>query len=292
MLSGLLSLLVLASPCLGYDADGESYPTCFDPGVGLELGATGLFRGLQGEVRASPQFQAAILLRTERESMSKEGTLWFNEHRFFVTRAQDGVQRSLATTAYQANFRRHLKEGFLLVPSTPPIRLPFPFDVSINVSALRYERRVFEGAGYTLETGRAAVLLDPIRSPTGAIRLALGPSLSHLVRVREGGQVQQEFSPLTSVYAELIGETDDGGWNFRANALAGYVFTVDGGSFLRVRSEAALDRLLFAVNDQPVALRLSAAYVRADAGVLHRSEWTASIGLVMRLLTTNPRAYE
>jgi hypothetical protein len=290
VLAALLTALVAASPCTGQDADdGETFDTCFDPGNGIELGTGALLRVGQSGTRFGASANGAILIRTERSSMSKEGTLWFNEHRFLTTRAQAD---SLLVSAYQANFRRHLKEGFLLVPTTPPIRLPFPFDVSINVSALRYERRVFEGAGYSLETGRAAILLDPIRSPTGSIRLAIGPSLSHGLRVREGNELQQEFSPLTSLYGEFVAETDDGWWNVRANALAGYVFTIDGSSFLRVRSEAMVERLLFAVNDQPVAVRLSGTYVRADAGVLHRSEWTAGVSLVMRLLSPNPRKYE
>lgn len=293
MIPGLITLLLAASPCVGIHTDGTSYQTCFDPGVGVEAGVSGFARGLRGDVYGSALFNGGILIRTERRSMSKEGTLWFNEHRFFITRAQaEDAQRSLLVSAYQGNFRRHLKEGFLLVPTTPPIRLPFPFDVSINVSALRYERRVFEGEGFTLETGRAAILLDPIRSPTGAVRLAIGPSLSHTLRVRADNELQQEFSPLTSLYGEFVAETDDGWWNLRANALVGSVFTVEGDNYLRIRAEAALDRLLFAVNDQPVALRVSGTYVRADAGVSRRSEWTASIGLVMRLLSPNPQPNE
>ncbi|MFL5321683.1 MAG: hypothetical protein ACJ790_18620 [Myxococcaceae bacterium] len=288
----LIATLIAAEPdvsadkCVGVDAQGEEFPTCFDPGNGLELGALGFGRELNGGVHLSPVIHGAVLLRTERNSISKEGTRWFNEHRFLDTRVQpDESQRTLVVTAYQGNFRRHLKEGFLLVPSTPPIRLPFPFDFSINLSLLRYERRVFEGDGYTVETGRAAILLDPIRSPTGALRLAFGPSLSHQLRVRGGGDVQQEFSPLTSLYVEFVGETDDGWWNIRANALAGYVFTPDGLSFLRIRSEAAIDRLIFAVNDQPVVLRLGGTYSRADAGIFHETEYTVSLGLVMRLLS-------
>lgn len=290
MLFGLLTVLVAASPCVGINADGTGYPTCFDPGVGLELGASGFVRGARGDLHGGALFSGGILIRTERESVTREGTLWFNEHRFLITRAQaEDAQRSLTVSAYQGNFRRHLKEGFLLVPSNPPIRLPFPFDVSINVSALRYERRVFEGGGFSVETGRASILLDPIRSPTGAVRLAIGPSLSHTLRVRADNELLQEFSPLTSVYAEFVAETDDGWWNLRANALVGAVFTVEGSNFLRVRAEAAVDRLLIAVNDQPVALRLSGTYVHADAGLSRRSEWTASLGLVIRLLSPNPR---
>lgn len=291
--AALLLTLLTAAPddaerCVAFEEDGESFPTCFDPGNGFELGVFGFDRiGVQsGDMHVSPTFTGAILLRTERTSVSKEGTLWFNEHRFLDTRAQpDSNQRSLLVTAYQANLRRHLKQGFLLVPSTPPIRLPFPFDFSINLSLLRYERRVFEGGGYTVETGRAAVLLDPLRSPTGAIRLAVGPSLSHELRVRQGGDVTQEFSPMTSLYGEFVAETDDGWWNVRASGLAGYVFTPDGNTFFRARAEGSVDRLLFALNDQPIDLRLSGSYARSDAGLMHRSEWTVSLGLVMRLLS-------
>jgi hypothetical protein len=58
---------------------------------------------------------------------------------------------------------------------------------------------------------------------------------------------------------------------------------LDGGMRFRTREEVALERLLIAVNDQPVWLRLSATHAHADAGVARVDEWSASLGFTVRV---------
>src|SRR5687767_7370894 len=137
MLLPLLALAVVAATdeCELKDEEGRPFPVCFDPGNGLEVGAGWLGRGTTG-VATGPGFSAGVLLRTERESQSKKGSLWFNEQRILMTRAQPGW---LLVSAYQATYRRHLKEGFILVPTKEPMRLPFPFDIALSLAIGRYE---------------------------------------------------------------------------------------------------------------------------------------------------------
>jgi len=257
---------------------GDRFPTCFDPGNALLLG-TGL------QVRdgvALPTLQAGILLRTERNSRSK-GTLWFNTHRILVTEATPGnVRRGLSTTLYEGTYRRHLEEGFILIPTSRPIRVPFPFDVTLAVRAGHLERRVWEGPGLTVETGRAALLLDPVRSVSGRLWLGFGPAASHSLRRLPDGTLEHEVSPFTSAVLETGYETADGWWTVRASGLAGWINSFEGERRFRARADASIERILFALNDQPLWLQLYGTYAYKDVGLARQTEWTAGARLLVR----------
>jgi hypothetical protein len=257
---------------------GDRFPVCFDPGNALLLG-TGL------QVRdgvALPTFQAGILLRTERTSRSK-GLLWFNTHRILVTEATPGTaRRGLTTTLYEGTFRRHLEEGFILIPTSRPLRVPFPFDVTLAVRAGHLERRVWEGPGLTVETGRAALLLDPVRSASGRLWLGFGPAASHSLRRMPDGTLEHEISPFTSGVLETGYETADGWWTVRASGLAGWINSFEGDRRFRARADASVERILFALNDQPLWLQLYGSYAYKDVGLARQTEWTAGARLLVR----------
>ncbi|MFL5354452.1 hypothetical protein [Archangium sp.] len=282
MLALALALLLSNAPaqeesCTGWTETRDAFATCFDPGKGLLVGAGALMR--DGEV--SPELRTGILVRTARISRSK-GSPWINAHRLLVTEARGGTaRRGLTSTLYEGNLRRHLEEGFILVPTARPVRIPFPFDLSMALRLGHYERRVWEGPGWTLETGRAALLLDPVRSPTARMWLGVGPAASHTVRYSREG-TEHELSPFTSLLLDAGYETEDGAWVARATALAGWTVELDGTTRFRTREEASLERLLLAVNDHPVWLRLSGEHVHADAGIARRDEWSVGLGLALR----------
>jgi hypothetical protein len=268
-------------PCELTDAHGKPFPVCFDPGNGFELEG-GLLQRNATAVAATPRFSTALVLRTERASRDREGSNWFNLHRILETDLQtDPSQRLLGVTVYEGTYRRHVEEGFVLVPVNPPLRLPFPFDVAVQLRALTYERRIWEGRGYTLEVARAALLFDPIRSVDGHARLSFGPSLSYTIR-NNGTSLEHELSPFSSVQADLVFESDDGWWNLRFSGVAGWVFVPAGPGRARGRGEVHLERVLVAVNDQPLYATLVASGAFADAGVPMRSEFTMEAGLMVR----------
>jgi hypothetical protein len=268
--------------CAGVDEAGRRFPTCFDPGNALLLG-TGL-RMRDG--RAEPTLQAGILLRTERTSRSK-GLLWFNTHRILVTEATPSTaRRGITATLYEGTFRRHLEEGFILIPTGKPLRIPFPFDITLAARAGHLERRVWEGPGLTLETGRAALLLDPIRSVTGRVWLGLGPVASHSLRRMPDGELEQELSPFTSALLDTGYETESGWWTVRGSALAGWITSFEGERRFRVRADASLERLMIALNDQPLWIQLYGTYTYKDAGLARQTEWTVGARLLLRTFSS------
>jgi hypothetical protein len=262
--------------CLRRDARGEPFPICFDPGDGLLLGT-----GVQArEGQGAQALRAGVLIRTGRTSRSK-GTPWFNSHRLLSLEAWGGERRGLTVTAYDATLRRHLEEGFILVPTARPLRIPFPFDVTLAPRLGHLERRVWEGPGWTLETGRVGLLVDPMRAETGRMWLGVGPVASHTLRRSRDG-TEHTLSPFTTLMLDTGLESADGLWALRASGLAGWSLGFEGGTFFRARAQVGAERVLLAVGDQPVVLQVSGAYVHRDAGLARRSEWTAGAGLAVR----------
>ncbi len=285
-----------ARPCHPHDAKDEAFRACFDPGRGVELGADAIYRTLPpGALGASApgegvtlEVSAAIAVRGERKSRSRESSRWLTEHRFLDTRLQPSPRhRSMTLTVWEGLFRRHVDEGFILVPTRRPLRLPFPFDVAIAARAFSWERRLFEGAGAHVEVGRAALLLDPVRSESGRFRVGFGPAMSYALRSREplpSSAWRHELTPFTSALLDVVLESEDGWWSARLETVAGFALVPGEETFFRARGEAHVERLLFAVNDAPFWLRLSVRGAKRDAGVLRRDEVVVGVGLVLRAL--------
>jgi hypothetical protein len=264
--------------CSGVDEAGRRFPTCFDPGNALLLGAGLTVR--DGEVE--PTFQAGILLRTEKTSRSK-GLLWFNTHRVLVTEGTPSLaRRGITATLYEGTFRRHLEEGFISIPTGKPLRIPFPFDITLAARAGHLERRVWEGPGLTVETGRAALLLDPVRSATGRLWLGVGPVAVHSMRRLPGGELLQELSPFTTGLLDMGYERENGWWTVRGTVLAGWITSFESERRFRVRADASFERLMIALNDEPLWIQLYGTYTYKDAGMARQTEWTAGARLLMR----------
>ncbi|WP_404370273.1 hypothetical protein ACIHQR_09830 [Corallococcus coralloides] len=280
MVALALALLLGTTPglsCQGRTAAGETFPSCFDPGTGWVLG-TGL--RVQDDAEALA-VRTGFLVRWVRTSGSKADSLWIDSHRLLMTEAWGGEQQGLTFTAYDGLLRRHVEEGSLLVSIGRPRRIPFPFDVALAVRAAHLERRVWEGPGWTLETGRVGLLLDPLRTNTERGWLAVGPAASHALRHAPDG-TRNEVSPFTSLLLDAGWETRDGRWALRATGLAGWSFGSDGGAGFRARGEVALEHVLLAVNDAPVVVRLTATGVKNDAGLFRRDEGMLGAGLAVR----------
>ena len=220
-----------------------------------------------------------------RNSRSKQGTVWFNDHRLAHLELRPAAQdRALTLTAYEGLLRRHVDEGNVLLPFTPPVKLPFPLDLGISFSVARWERVVADG--WAFETARVTLFFDAVRAPTARFHLGLGPTLSHTMRGGVGAPLAHELMPLTGLQALAALETEDGRWVLRAQGVAGWTFVPGGnaGTF-RARGELVGERVLIAINDQPIALTLRATAAFHDVGGSGSSEWSVQAGLTLRLFS-------
>jgi hypothetical protein len=272
---------VVEAPCWGQHPSG-AFRTCFDPGRGLELTAGGSARSLSG----AADFGLGIRLRGQRDSRDKAGTTWLLSHHVAVAEAHVSPDtRDFTLLGYEGVARRHVDEGSLLLPTTPPIRLPFPLDLGLYSRGLRYERRIEEGPGWVFETGRIGLLIDPLRSRSGRFHLGFGPVLAHQLR-HNGVTLHHELTPLTAVEVFINAESEDGLWVFRLSGWGGWTFTPENNqpnAILRARGELSLERVLLAINDQPISVCVRGGGAFHEAGAFAQSEWSAGAALKMQL---------
>lgn len=112
-------------------------------------------------------------MRGGRDSKSKRGTVWFDDHRGPMVAFRPGpADEALTVTAYQGLFRRHVKEGFVMLPTSPPIKIPFPLDIGLAITGTRFET-LFAG-GWAVQTARVTLFFDAVRSPSARFHLGWG----------------------------------------------------------------------------------------------------------------------
>jgi len=273
----LISTLLAANPC-----DEPGFASCFDAWLGLELGG-GVLITPAGVTGAGT---AALRFRGERESRTKAESTWFTLHRLGATelRPLDG-KFAISVLGYSGLFRRHVREGVLLLPVTPPVRIPFPLDLSLMTDALRYDLRSAEGTDFSLEPLRVSVLFDPLRASTSRFHLALGVTGAWKF-AQQSGVITHELTPFTAATLFFDFESDDGLWLARGVLSGGSSFIApDTTLSLRARGEVELSRVLIALNDQPISFFLRGTGTFRDAGPRSTSEWSAQAGFQLRLFS-------
>lgn len=262
-----------ADPCAG-----EDFQLCFDPGNRLGVTAAAAVTDA-GELGVA--YELGIDLGTERRSRTRGDLSWTTRHQLLRARlVKTGAEERLSGLAYRGRFDRHLEEGYLLLPTAVPTRVPFPFDLALEIETGAFSRTT---AGDRLGVLSAALLLDPGRAPGGGVKLGAGPALSWSVSRRAGSEeVIHEVSPLTGGLLLLALTDSTGRSSAQARVHAGWTLVPAGARGLQGGAELSLERVILAVNDRPVSLRLAGSAVRSEVGVLTAGpvEWVASLGLL------------
>lgn len=278
-----LVLLALATvSCSDVDADGHAFATCFDPWRGVELGGAFTVDG----AGAGGAFNAGFRLRGQRESNSKADSTWLSLHQLGATSLRPvGGAVALDVTAYEGVLRRHVREGVLLLPFNPPVKLPFPFDIAVHAQAVRYERRWAEGTDWSFEPLRVSLLFDPLRASTSRFNLGFGVTAAYRLR-QVSDVVLHEVTPLTAGTVVFSFESEEGRWFARGVVSCGGSFIAPTPTFtFRARGEVELSRVVFAVADQPLAVFVRGSAAWRDAGARETSEWAVHAGLTLRLFS-------
>lgn len=242
-----------ARDCYRSTESGEAYPVCFDPGRRLELGWAPFFGGTSGQ-----RLSLALRLRSDRPSRSRRDLTWLRDHTLLEAELAAPTfpldRGTYAVTAWRATLIRHLEEGFILVPTREPIRIPFPFDVGLAAEAgtISGDRQI-PGLVH-LDVARAALVLDAARNLPALSRLAIGPEIAWSMDFTPGATARHTLVPLTGGVLDLRAESDDGLWVLALRARAGWVMRLPGGLEPAWSARASLERVLLAVNDEPIVL--------------------------------------
>lgn len=174
-------------------------------------------------------------------------------------------------TLYSGNYLRHTDDPFLMLPSSPPKRMYFPFDIGVHVEAgrVRWEPSS-DGTGERLRIGaaRATVLLDPVRSGKPGHGLPIGFGLRYDIDVQgtpelTSQSVVHRLAPFTEATMGWRYQDDPGLTTFELQGCWFPHWASEGGWQVEAfESSATFDRVLIAVNDTPVSATLDAGYSR------------------------------
>jgi hypothetical protein len=257
--------------CLVRDEEGRQITACFDPGNRLAFWGAGAV-GLQpGELQGGAAFGVGLRLRRSRASRSDPKATWFSEHRILELQVSGPLggrfwPPTLSGWGYQGLFQRHLDEGFILLPTARPVRLPFPFDIAIAPQAVGFERSHTHEVFDHLELLRTALLLDAAKDVTGLSRFAFGPALAYLIIRQPGGQLVHVLQPLTGLQVRVRKESHDGLWAAQAQLDAGWAIVPGKGGGVWAQGDLEVERIVFAVNDLPWSVRVAIKGVERRAG--------------------------
>ena len=264
----LVALAAAGDPCLATDAAGQPFRTCFDPGnrveagVGLRAGAAGAGKG-GGE--AALDLSAAWRWRSDTHGTSG-AVEWLRDQAALEggTRLAGGDALAAEVLGWRGVYVRRLAEPFVLLPGPRPIRLPFPFDVgvAVEVAGLRWERA--RERTLDLDLLRSTLLLDLARHLPGLRRAAIGPELAYGLALTRGRAPVHALVPFTGGRASLVAASADGLWSGELSARAGGRLRVPGAFGGYAEGRARLERVVLAVDDQPISLALDAGAGRGD----------------------------
>ncbi len=264
------------APCSVTDAKARAFRTCFDPGNALDLSAGAAWGS--GEPRQGGATDLGVRLRWRRDLRTRSGDLeWLRDMSFLETRAlftaREAGVRAASALAWRGVFVRHRASPFLLVPG-PRLRLPFPFDVGLLVEAGGASWDAARPRDVSLVPIRSALLLD--LGGHGALRrLAFGPEVAWTVHVSDGAETIHGIVPFTSGVIDARAESADGLSAADLTIRGGSSLAVPGGAEGFLEARLAVERVVLAVNDRPVALYAEGALRGGPGGRRH----DVSVGL-------------
>ena len=256
---GLVPVYAAAAANFSADEEGRSFRVRFDPASEVRLG---LITGASGGSRrfeAASALELGILYRSFAEFGDKEEDriTWQLDHRFFAGRVRPGDQIELDMVAYSGSFLRHSAAPYMVLPTDPPQRFYFPFDVGVEarVGRVRLDPEVIR-----LGLARAAVLLDPWRSGKPGNSLEFGVGVSYDLDLNP--EIVHRVAPFTAVSVRWRLQDEDGLTRFDLRGDLTPHWASAGGWQFGAEVVARFERVLVAVNDEPVALVLEAGYQR------------------------------
>lgn len=291
------------------DDSGRHFRVAFDPASRVSLGvAATAARGPAGAPTAAPEIAAGITYRMVRASgTGRDRVAWQVEHRIVA-----GWVRPLAGPApgfpaldaavYSVSLNRHDASPSLVLPTSPPVGLPFPFDVGFDAEAGRVAvTAVGRGAagvggvgGPVIHVGvaRGALLLDPWRSGVTGRLFTIGLGARYDLDIEGAGtkatmttRVIHRVAPMTAGSLRLRVESRDGLSVIDASGEIAPCWSSLGRWTFSARSGIHLERTLVAVQDQPIAAVLEGGYRfdPATGAAPATSDFRVSLGLALNL---------
>jgi hypothetical protein len=285
-------------PPATYDTspEGRRFRVGFDPGSRIWLGAAGVVgRDAAGTIGGGLEISAGFGLRNRSSTgEGKDRVAWENDHRVLPgwvrpIPGQAGLP-SFDAALYSVTMLRHDSSPSIVVPTSPPVGIPFPFDVGLDADVGRFTSLAYPGLREArIGVARGALLLDPWRSGRPGHSLAFGVGARYDLETAIGGPrgpVLHRVAPMTAGSVRFRYQTRDGITVVDVRGDAVPHFTSEGQWRFLATSTLHVERALIAVADQPVAAVLDGGYrydpPRSDAPAV--SDFRVSLGLSVNLM--------
>lgn len=221
---------------------------CFDPGNRLVL------EGSTGGVRVALALRHVVT--TDDPSVT-----WRMTHALLDAR-WDGAR--VKGALYQARYVRHSTDGHIVFPSSPPMRLHFPFDLGVELGVGLVDVAPRAGDAQ-LGVFRVAPMFDLVRAPDFRVRVAVGARGRWDLALDAAGGATHVVAPLSEGELALHLESRDGLTVVDGRGHAGRAWSTTTGWGTSLGGELGAERTLFALNDQPVAAFAQGGWSTDDA---------------------------
>ncbi len=261
----------------------------FDPVSRVWVGGgPALTRDHDRTLAVTPEFNLGLSYRSLFVSgRGPDRVVWQVDHRILngwarPFRRDAGGIPSLDATLYRASLLRHDQSPAVVLPFSPPLSLPFPFDIGFETEIGRVQAPTFQplspGTGARLPTLRvgviqAAFLVDPWRTGrTGqSVEVGIGARYDmefYGAPTLDQGRVLHRVAPMTAGSLRFRYQSDDGISLVDCRADVIPHWTSENNWKVMVLSALRYERTLMAINDQPIAAVAEGGYRLQPASLL------------------------
>jgi len=262
------------TPAWRVDERGRRFRVVFDPGQRLFAGV-----GTDG-------VQVGLSLRAEAPPAHAE-VFWKRDHQIVHLRLRpeaDGLRSE--GWLYRGVFLRHSRQGLLTIATTPPLRVPLPFDVGVRVGLGQLSGSLSPGAeanAMYVSVMRGEAMADFLRSERPGRWLSIGVAGTYDVRFGAAGSPAPErehrIAPLTAVTGSGRFESARGLLAAECNVELTRAWSSSAGWQTQARADGDIEVTPLAINDLPLSMVVGATVAHGQAA--GSVQWTAFVGVRM-----------
>lgn len=308
LLSALTPALARAQEVYQVSPEGHPFRVRFDPESRIRLGiaeSLGLGGAHEGALTQAPEVIAGVSYRQiESTGKGKDRIVWQIDHRFVSgwihpLRRPSRPLPSVDAALYAVTALRHDEVPSIVLPSSPPVSIAFPFDVGFEAQLGQVsvpERQpvsAVDGASLPLvHVGvmHAAMILDPWRSGVTGHSLEIGVGARYDIDTYGAPSLRapktlHRVAPMTAASLRFRTQSGDGLWLADCRGEVVPHWTSESIWRVAASGSARLERIVLALNDEPIAAVLEGGYrlspATRDVGLTH--EVRVSLGLSFNL---------
>lgn len=254
------------------DSNGREYRVRFDAGNHFFLSGAWLSTvDLSGLSSPDNLFEAGMGIQIRDDCHRQDQDCWKVGHQFLTTSVAPGVTTPSGWPALKAQlvggrYIRYMRRPSVTLPTRPPLTFSIPFHVGMEFAAGTVEfPSIPEVPGWDLEVFQGTVLLEFWRHPTQHRALLVGVGMRYALSMKESEDstdVEHKLSPFTALMGQFHFESQDG---LNLLDLTGRylpTWSNEAGWFTEIEGRLRLERVVLALNDQPIRLFIEADYLR------------------------------